>query len=114
MTTPENLITAHAAVGQVLTMSGVDTFVRQAGTGPTVILDHGVPVSSWAWRRTMTRLTRSSRPWPATIEASTSNPVHLVVHDIGGRIGFEVAATLGKRAQSNQHPRHHRRPHRFP
>jgi pimeloyl-ACP methyl ester carboxylesterase len=109
-------------------VSGVATFVREEGSGPTVLLVHGVPVSSWVWRRLMRSLVGrqlraiapdlpgtglSARPegfdysWTGLgrhlaglVDALGLAEFHLVVHDIGGPVGFEVAAVLPERVAS--------------
>lgn len=116
------LIDEHREAGQVIDVSGIPTFVRSEGSGPPVVLFHGVPVSSWVWRNVVPELASlgftaiapdlpgmglSARPddfdysWTGlgrhmahTVEALELGEFHLVVHDIGGPIGFEVAAAM--------------------
>lgn len=109
-------------------IDGVSTFVRREGTGPAVVLLHGVPVSSWVWRNVLPGLASrglegiapdlpgtglSGRPeefdysWTglgkhvaSTVDALSLDAFHLVVHDIGGPVGFEVAARMPDRVKS--------------
>lgn len=126
--TPESLLDHHRSSGQVVDVGGVATFVRREGAGPAVVLLHGVPVSSWVWRNVLTELASrgmegiapdlpgtglSGRPedfdysWTglgqhvaSTMDALGLDAFHLVVHDIGGPVGFEVAARMPDRVQS--------------
>ncbi len=122
------LIDGHRDAGRVIEVSGVPTFVRREGSGPAVVLLHGVPVSSWVWRNVLPELARvgleaiapdlpgmglSARPegfdysWTGlgrhvaqTVDALGLAKFHLVVHDIGGPVGFEVAANMPDRVAS--------------
>ena len=94
-------------------------FARRTGEGPDVVLLHGVPVSSFLYRKVLPVLADqglratafdfpglglAERPedfdytwsrlavWTGeAIDALGLDRVHLVVHDIGGPIGFEWA-----------------------
>ncbi|MBF6178613.1 alpha/beta fold hydrolase [Nocardia otitidiscaviarum] len=119
------LLDAHAAAGRYVEVGGVRTFVRDVGAGPSVLLLHGVPVSSYLWRNVLGELAGrglrgiapdlpglglSERPegfdysWSGLgrhvgelIREMGLERVHLVVHDIGGPVGFEaVAADPGR------------------
>lgn len=98
--------------------------------GTPVVLLHGVPVSSYVWRPVLPRLAEaglravapdfpglglSDRPDPAsfdysfrglhtalaeTLDALDVTRAHLVVHDIGGPIGFMLAAAQPERIAS--------------
>lgn len=122
------LIDEHREAGQVIDVAGVPTFVRSEGTGPAMVLIHGVPVSSWVWRNVLPELASlglnaiapdlpgmglSARPrafdysWTGlgshiaqTLDALAVEEFHLIVHDIGGPVGFEVAATMPERVAS--------------
>ena len=126
--TAETLLDAHRGAGHVVDVGGVATFVRRQGAGPAVLLLHGVPVSSWVWRNVLPELASrglegiapdlpgtglSGRPedfdysWTglgahvaSTIDALGLGEFHLVVHDIGGPVGFEVTARMPDRVQS--------------
>lgn len=126
--TPEKLIDEHLAAGRAVDVAGVPTFVHRQGGGDAVVLLHGVPVSSWVWRKVVPNLALrgleaiapdlpgtglSGRPprfdysWTglgrhvaSTIDALGLDEFHLVVHDIGGPVGFEVAAAMPGRVSS--------------
>lgn len=126
--TVDELIAEHESKGRYLEVNGIRTFVRDEGEGPAVVLLHGVPVSSWLWRSVIPELSAkglraiapdlpgtglSGRPedfdysWTglgrhvaATLEALGLDRFHLVVHDIGGPVGYEAAAILGDRVLS--------------
>ncbi|MVU77173.1 alpha/beta fold hydrolase [Nocardia sp. ET3-3] len=123
------LIAAHEAAGRYVDVGGVRTFVREEGTGEVpVVCVHGVPVSSYLWRRVLPALADrglrgiapdlpglglSDRPtdfdysWTGlgrhlgnTLDALGIERCHLVVHDIGGPVGFEAAAQRPERVAS--------------
>jgi len=122
------LLARHAARGRQLVVNGVVTFVREEGHGQPVVCVHGVPVSSWTWRGVLAALAErgmrgiapdlpgtglSARPdrfdysWTglgrhlaATLQGLRLPPFHLVVHDIGGPIGFEAVALMPGRVRS--------------
>lgn len=125
----ETIIAAHRAAGRMVDVGGVATFVRDEGTGAEpVVCVHGVPVSSFLWRRLLPELASrglralapdfpglglSSRPtefdysWTGlgrhlrdTLDALNVERFHLVVHDIGGPIGFEIVAQAPDRVAS--------------
>jgi pimeloyl-ACP methyl ester carboxylesterase len=113
------VIEIHRAAGRRFEAAGVRSFVREKGEGPTVVLVHGVPASSFLYRKLIPRLADqgmravaldfpglglADRPeafdyrWSGlatwlgeAIDALELNRVHLVVHDIGGPIGCEWA-----------------------
>jgi haloalkane dehalogenase len=121
--TVAELIESHAAAGRWFEAAGVRSFVREGsppgGDGPTVILVHGVPTSSFLYRRVIPVLAEqglravafdlpglglADRPsrfdytWSglarwmgAAVDALQIDRCHLVVHDIGGPIGCEWA-----------------------
>lgn len=119
---------AHEACGHYLDLGGRRVFVREEGDGPPILLLHGVPASSFLYRKMMATLAGSGfravafdfpglglsdKPpgarydWhaladsvEAVAEALGLNPVHLVVHDIGGPIGFEWAIHHPERMRS--------------
>lgn len=112
-------IDAHAAAGGRFAAGGVESFVLDRGEGAPVVLLHGVPVSSFLYRKVVPELAErglrglafdfpglglAQRPrdfdytwsglasWTeAAIEALEIDRCHLVVHDIGGPVGFEWA-----------------------
>ncbi len=114
--------------GSAFTAMGVQSFVLREGEGEPVVCVHGVPASAFLYRRVVTELSRRSlegvafdlpglglaeRPrdfdysWTglgrfahAAVEALGLPRYHLVVHDIGGPVGFELAAAAPERVLS--------------
>jgi haloalkane dehalogenase len=114
-----DVVGRHEAAGRRFEAAGVRSFVREGGNGDPVVLMHGVPVSSFLYRRLIPELASrglqgvafdlpglglAERPegfdyswsglarWTgAAIDALEIERCHLVVHDIGGPIGFEWA-----------------------
>ncbi|MDQ3729504.1 MAG: alpha/beta fold hydrolase [Actinomycetota bacterium] len=112
-------IARHSAAGFRFEAGGVRAFARQQGDGADVVMLHGVPTSSFLYRRVLPVLADqglrgtafdfpglglSDRPAPfnyswsglaawtgEAIDALGLDRVHLVVHDIGGPIGLEWA-----------------------
>jgi pimeloyl-ACP methyl ester carboxylesterase len=115
----QEVVAAHEATGRSFEAAGVGSFVREQGDGVPVVLLHGVPTSSFLYRRVLPELAGkglrgvafdfpglglAERPedfdyswsglaaWTgAAIETLGIERCHLVVHDIGGPIGFEWA-----------------------
>jgi haloalkane dehalogenase len=113
------LVEQHRAAGRQFEAGGVGSFVREAGDGAAVVLLHGVPASSFLYRKLLGHVSErgmraiafdfpglglAERPaafdyswsglarWTAAaIDALAIERCHLVVHDIGGPIGFEWA-----------------------
>ena len=112
-------IARHSAAGFRFEAGGLCSFARQHGDGADVVLMHGVPTSSFLYRKVLPVLADqglrgtafdlpglglADRPadfdyswsglarWTGdAIDALGLDRVHLVVHDIGGPIGFEWA-----------------------
>ncbi len=105
--------------GDFVTVDGKKTFYTDRGDGPAVVLLHGLPLSSWEWRKFIPVLAEkyrvitpdlygfgySDRPrdadysWPAYgewlnqfLDAIDVDRATLVLTDIGGPIGFELLA----------------------
>jgi haloalkane dehalogenase len=121
-------IESHEAAGRRFEAGGVRSFVREEGSGPTVVLLHGVPSSSFLYRKVIPLLTAeglqglsfdypglglAQRPedfdysWSGlagftgeALDALGVERCHLVVHDIGGPIGCEWAVRNPDRVQS--------------
>jgi haloalkane dehalogenase len=119
------LIAAHEAAGRRFNAAGVQSFALDQGDGPPVVLLHGVPVSSYVYRKLVPELAGQgfraiafdmpglgladrpeifdytwsglSRFTEAAIDALGIDRFHLVVHDIGGPIGFEMAIRVPER-----------------
>jgi haloalkane dehalogenase len=114
------VLAAHRAAGRPFTASGVRSFVREEGSGPAVVFIHGMWGASFAYRKLLPGLAGhgiralawdlpgfgfADRPrdldysWAGlgrfsvdAVDALHLDRFHLVVHDIGGPVGFELAA----------------------
>jgi haloalkane dehalogenase len=112
-------IEAHRRAGREFEAGGLRGFVREEGDGDPVVLMHGVPVSSFLYRKVLPLLAErglkgvafdlpgmgfSERPhdfdyswtglgrWTgAAIDALGIERCHFVLHDVGGPIGLEWA-----------------------
>jgi haloalkane dehalogenase len=108
--------------------AGVRSFVREAGDGDPVVCLHGVPSSCFLYRKVLDELAArglrgvafdlpglglAERPdsfdytwtghgrWSrAAVDALDLDRFHLVVHDIGGPVGFELGAAVPDRVRS--------------
>jgi haloalkane dehalogenase len=121
-------IDVHRAAGRRFAAGGTTSFVREQGRGAPVVLLHWVPVSSFLYRKVIPPLVEqglrgvafdfpglglADRPpefdyswsglarWTGeAIDALELDRCHLVVHDIGGPIGFEWAIRNPQRVLS--------------
>ena len=121
-------VATHRAAGRRFVAAGVESFVLEQGDGVPVVLLHGVPTSSFLYRRVVPVLARrgaravafdlpglglAARPegfdyswtglarWTGeAIDALGVDRCHLVVHDIGGPVGFEWAIRNPDRVMS--------------
>ena len=121
-------IEVHRAAGRRFAAGGTTSFVREQGQGAPVVLLHGVPTSSFLYRKVIPALAEqglravafdlpglglAGRPgdfdyswsglarWTGeAIDALGIDRCHLVVHDIGGPIGFEWAVRTPERVLS--------------
>ena len=126
--TSADVIAAHRAAGRTFTAGGVQGFVREAGDGDAVLCMHGVPASSFLYRKVIDELAArglrgvafdlpglglADRPadfdytWTGlgrysaeAVDALGLDAFHLVVHDVGGPVGFELAALRPERVLS--------------
>jgi haloalkane dehalogenase len=126
--TSEEVIGRHESAGRYFEAGGVRSFVREEGTGEAVLCLHGVPSSCFLYRKVISELAGrglrgvafdlpglglADRPedfdysWTglgrftiAAVDALGLDRFHLVVHDIGGPIGFELAAAAPDRVRS--------------
>lgn len=126
--TPEAHVEAHRRAGAAIDVGGLRAFVRDEGSGPVVLCLHGVPVSSYLYRKVLPELAGrgcraiaydlpglgfTDRPvgfdyswsgmaaWSGElVEVLDLDAVHLVVHDIGGPVGLLLAEHLGGRVRS--------------
>jgi pimeloyl-ACP methyl ester carboxylesterase len=123
-----DVIERHRAAGRDFEAAGVRSFVREAGDGDPVVCIHGVPASCFLWRKVLDELAGrglrgvafdlpglglAERPesfdysWSglgawcaAAVDALGLTRFHLAVHDIGGPVGFELAAAMPARVRS--------------
>lgn len=124
----EQIIARHEASGRYFDVDGLRTFALDYGDGEPVFCIHGVPTSSYLFRKLLPQLADqglrgvavdlpglglSARPADfeytfrgfarflhrATEELGLDR-YHLLVHDIGGPIGFALAAGHPERIQS--------------
>ena len=123
-----DVIARHEASGRRFTADGLGSFVLDAGSGEPVVCLHGVPASSYLYRKVVPELAArglrgiafdlpglglADRPtdhdysWTglgrfahAAVDALELERFHLVVHDIGGPVGFELAAAVPQRVAS--------------
>jgi len=126
--TSADVIARHRAAGREFDAAGVRSFVREQGDGEAVLCVHGVPSTSFLYRKVLAELDRhglrgvafdfpgvglAERPpgfdysWTglgrfcaAAVDALELERFHLVVHDIGGPVGFELAAAMPERVRS--------------
>lgn len=124
----DRVLAAHRGAGRQFTAAGVRSFVREEGAGEPVVCLHGVPASSYLYRRVLPELAGrglrgialdlpglglAERPadfdyswsglgrWAvAALDALELDRVHLMVHDLGGPVGFEIAAAAPERIRS--------------
>jgi haloalkane dehalogenase len=124
----DDVIAAHSAAGREFVAGEVRSFVRQRGEGDPVVLLHGVPTSSFLYRKLLDPIAAAGlRPVafdypglglaerPAEFDYSWSGlslwtgqaldalgieRCHLVVHDIAGPIGCEWAVRNPERMLS--------------
>ena len=122
------VIEDHRARGRTFSIDGVESFVLDHGVGEPVVLMHGVPSSSFLYRKVIDALVDrgmrgvafdlpglglAARPeqfdysWSglgrysaAALDTLELSRFHLVVHDIGGPVGFELAAAMPDRIRS--------------
>ncbi len=128
MRKPEEHFEAHRAAGERFDAGGLKSFVRREGNGQPVVCLHGVPASSFLYRKVLAELARcrlqgiafdlpglglADRPpgfdytftglgaWAVqAVDSLTLDRFHLVIHDIGGPIGLELASRIPDRVQS--------------
>ena len=113
-----DLVCAHRDAGATFVAGGVQSFVRAEGTGEPVVLMHGLPASSFLYRKVIPLLAArgfravafdlpglglAEHPTgfdyrlgglgdfaAAAVDTLGMGRFHLVVHDAGGPVGFEL------------------------
>jgi pimeloyl-ACP methyl ester carboxylesterase len=123
-----DVVAVHRAAGSEFTADGVQSFVRAQGEGEPIVLMHGLPSSSFLYRKVIPHLADAgfralsfdlpglglaARPRDfdytftglgefaaAAVDALGLDRFHLVVHDAGGPVGFELAARAPGRIRS--------------
>ncbi|ORJ52562.1 alpha/beta fold hydrolase [Mycobacterium simiae] len=128
--TTARLLKGYRASGHAFSAAGISSFALDEGPahGEAVLCVHGVPASAYLYRKVVPALAArgmrgiavdlpglgfAGRPADAdyswtglgrwlgsAIDVLGLERFHLVVHDIGGPIGFEVAAAHPQRVQS--------------
>src|SRR4051794_16803383 len=126
--TSREVVERHEAAGRRFEADGVESFVREEGEGDPVLCIHGVPSSCFLYRKLIAELAGrglrgvtfdlpglglAERPeeydytWTglgrfalAAAAALRLDRFHLVVHDIGGPIGFELASAGPEQVRS--------------
>jgi haloalkane dehalogenase len=121
-------VEAHQAAGRRFAAGGTASFVREQGSGAPVVLVHGVPTSSYLYRKVIPALAQqglrgvafdfpglglAERPesfdyswsglarWTGeALDALEIERCHLVVHDIGGPIACQWAVANPERVLS--------------
>jgi pimeloyl-ACP methyl ester carboxylesterase len=118
--TVEQVIEQHRSSGRFIEVDGIKTFVLDQGTGEVVFCIHGVPTSSFLYRKVISELAAKgmrgvaidlpglgfadrpdnfdytfhsfARYCARAAEVMGIEKYHLLIHDIGGPIGFALAA----------------------
>src|SRR3989454_11887301 len=126
--TSADVVERHRSAGRFFDAAGVRSFVLERGDGEPVVCLHGVPSSSFLYRKVIAELSKrglrgiafdfpglglAARPpgfdysWTglgrfcvAAVDVLGLERLHLVVHDIGGPVGFELAAAMPQRVRS--------------
>lgn len=126
--TSREVVERHKSAGRYFEAGEIRSFVREDGDGDPVVLMHGVPTSSFLYRKVIDELAArglrgiafdlpglglADRPpdfdytWTGlgrfarnAVDALGLDRFHLVVHDIGGPVGFELAAAAPERIHS--------------
>jgi pimeloyl-ACP methyl ester carboxylesterase len=128
LVTSADVVGGHRVAGREFEAGGVRSFVREEGDGEPVVCVHGVPSSCFLYRKVIAELAArglrgiafdlpglglADRPadydytWTglgrfcvAAVDGLGLDRFHLVVHDIGGPIGFELAAAMPDRVRT--------------
>ena len=120
MSASSAVIERHRSAGRFFSAAGVRSFVLEDGDGPAVVCMHGLPESSFGYRKLLPELAMrgmrgiafdlpgaglADRPrdfdysWTglgrfatAAVDGLALDRFHLLVHDVGGPVGFELAS----------------------
>lgn len=122
------VLAQHEAAGRRFAAGGINSFVREEGAGEAVVLIHGLPASSFLYRKVIHEL--AGRGYHAlsfdlpglgladrspsldytiaglaafaaqAVDALGVSSFHLVVHDAGGPVGFELCRMAAGRVRS--------------
>ena len=126
--TSREVVERHRAAGRFFEVGTVRSFVRDEGRGEPVVCLHGVPSSAFLYRKLLAELSGrghrgvafdlpglglADRPdgfdysWTGlgrfcagAVDALGLDRFHLVVHDIGGPVGFELASAMPERVRT--------------
>ena len=126
--TSSEVVESWRRSGRPFAAAGVESFVAERGDGEPVLCLHGVPSSSFLYRKVIDELSArdlrgiafdlpglglAERPedfdysWTglgrfcaAAVEELGLDRFHLLVHDLGGPVGFELAAAMPARIAS--------------
>lgn len=126
--TTERIIEEHESNGRYVSVDGLNTFYLDTGSGPVVFCIHGVPTSSFLYRKVAFALEQrglrtvaidlpglglSDRPPDFNytfsnfgafcnrfLDTLEISDVHLVIHDIGAPIGLFMADQKSNRIRS--------------
>jgi pimeloyl-ACP methyl ester carboxylesterase len=124
----KQVLDEHRRAGRSFTAAGIRSFVREEGAGPVALCMHGMWGSSFLYRKVIHELAQrglrgvafdlpgfglADRPvdydysWSglgrfavAAVDELELDRFNLVVHDIGGPVGFELATALPDRVRS--------------
>ncbi len=124
----DQVLAEHESAGRSFAAGGVSSFVREEGEGEPVVCFHGVPSSSYLYRKVNRELAArglrgvafdfpglglAERPerfdyswsglatWSGeAIDALGIESCHLVIHDVGGPVGAEWAVRNPDRVRS--------------
>ncbi len=122
------MVDRYLRTGRSFTAGGVESFVLDQGAGEPVVCLHGVPASAFLYRKVVPELAErglrgiafdlpglglAARPvdfdytWTglgrwcaAAVDSLGLDHFHLVVHDIGGPVGFELTAARPHKIKS--------------
>lgn len=124
----QEIVKQHESSGKYFQVDGIRTFAIDKGTGDPVVCVHGVPTSSFLYRKIIPALSKknlrgisidlpglglSARPVDfdysftglgnfllSAVKELGIEKFHLVVHDIGGPVGFYMAAKHPEKVKS--------------